>query len=91
MHGRDISRSNLDSYKEIKNADIPFKIAMRNFILIIKQECIPVGCVPPASVAVLGGMSAHRVSVMWVCLPRGYTPSPCPLHAGIHTPWSTAC
>ena len=31
-----------------------------------KQECIPVGDVPPASVVILGGVSAH-----WMCLPLG--------------------
>ena len=30
-----------------------------------KQECIPVGCVPSAAVAISGGVSA------WGCLPRG--------------------
>ena len=37
-----------------------------------KQECIPVGCVPSAAVAVLGEGSAKG----GVC-PGGCTPSPC--------------
>ena len=32
----------------------------KNLFSNTKQECIPVGCVPPASVAISGGGSAHR-------------------------------
>ena len=35
----------------------------------LKQECIPVGCVPPAAVAVRGGL--HQAP------PRDQAPSPC--------------
>ena len=45
-----------------------------------EQECIPVGCVPPASVGVSEGGCLPK----GVCLPRGV--HPWPLHAGIHPP-----
>ena len=45
-----------------------------------KQECIPVGCVPPAAVAVLGGL--HQANPLppgeQAPLPRDQTPSPPP-------------
>ena len=45
------------------------------------QECIPVRCVPPASLAVSGrGVCLGR------CLPRRGVQDPRPLHAGIHPP-----
>ena len=66
-----------------------------------EQECIPVGCVPPASVAVSVGEGVSA----WGCVidtPLGRHPSahcmlgythPYPLHAGIHIPlwieWQT--
>ena len=76
-------------------ADFLFSLTSLKTELILKQECIPVGCVPPASVAILrrrvsawGGCLPRGVSAWgglpgsawWGCLPRGvYTP---PLHAG---------
>ena len=39
--------------------------------LFTKQECIPVGCVPPASVAIWGGGLPRRGMSAW-----GYTPPP---------------
>ena len=38
----------------------------------MKQECIPVGCVPSAAVAVPGGVCLGGVCLIGgVCLPRG--------------------
>ena len=52
-----------------------------------EQECIPVGCVPPASVA------DTQVDTLWAATPPADTNPPLPpadtyaqLHAGIHTP-----
>ena len=46
-----------------------------------KQECIPVGCVPSAAVAVCGGgVSARESAKGRGCLPRGVYPN------GAHTP-----
>ena len=41
------------------------KYYMQRWLLIFKQECIPVGCVPSAAMAVLEGCLPGR------CLPRG--------------------
>ena len=55
-----------------------------------KQECIPVGCVPSAAVAVCWGVSARGVSThggvsaQGGCLPRGRV-YPC-MHWGRHNP-----
>ena len=44
-----------------------------------QQECIPVGCVPPASVAVsvVGGCLPRGVCLGGGCLPRGCLPRGC--------------
>ena len=44
---------------------------MGNQIYFTKQECIPVGCVPPASVAISGG---GEVVCLRGCLPRRRLP-----------------
>ena len=42
-----------------------------------KKECIPVGCVPSAAVAISGGFATGGVSAWAGCLPRGvYTSLP---------------
>ena len=60
-------------------------------LISLKQECIPVGCVPPTSVAVLeeggGRHPPDRPSPGQT--PPGQTP-PAPLHADIH-PMPVAC
>ena len=54
-----------------------------------KQECIPVGCVPPASVVVGGCL---LMTDGGVCPGEGVSAwevyTPCPLHAMIHPPWT---
>ena len=50
-----------------------------------KQECIPVGCVPPAAVAVSSGWGVSASGGVWPgglsgpvgCLPRGCLPRGC--------------
>ena len=47
--------------------------------ILTQEECIPVGCVPPAAVAVsvgvfpggMGGCMPGGGSAQWGCLPRG--------------------
>ena len=63
-------------------------------LISLKQECIPVGCVPPTSVAVVGEgvVDTPRQTLPWADTPWANTPlphcmliyTPCPLHAGIH-------
>ena len=67
-----------------KHVDVGKKMFYNSDVIgSIKQKCIPVGCVPPASVAVSGegglsargclpgGGSAHGVSALGGCLPWG--------------------
>ena len=59
--------------------------------MLIKQECIPVGCVASAAVAAGGGVLTGGVwggDGVVGCLPGGVCPGGgvCPVHAGIHIP-----
>ena len=54
-----------------------------------EQECIPVGCVPPAAVAVTGVVSTHPPwsrQPPWVWAWRPPQPPPSPLGVGLETP-----
>ena len=46
-------KSYLLSIATLKSAQMSYPAGMR---LFLKQECVPVGCVPPPAVAVLGGV-----------------------------------
>ena len=63
------------------------KTSKEKSICPLKQECIPVGCVPSAAVAVCWGMSA---SVHAGIHPPGCGPGPL-LGVDMDTPWVWAC
>ena len=44
------------------------------YINLIKQECIPVGCVPPAAVAITGGLHPPQSITPWSRHPQADTP-----------------
>ena len=46
------------------------KTQIKCCISISHQECIPLGCIPSAVVAISGGCLSRGVSA-WTCLPRG--------------------
>ena len=47
---------------------------VQNFNKSEQQECIPVGCIPPAAVAVLGGYSLHQAHPPGPGIPPGIPP-----------------
>ena len=47
---------------------------VQNFNKSEQQECIPVGCIPPAAVAVLGGYSLHQAHPQDQASPWEQTP-----------------
>ena len=60
-------------------------ISTRKLDLILKQECIPVGCVPPAAVTV-GGIGFHQVPPPPTSPPQDQAPPPRPYPPGTGPP-----
>ena len=74
-------RRNLTTYSSgIPYPDVTFYVIMNRYLLHcrigslmishLKQECIPVGCVPPAAVAIMGEGVGVCLSACWDTPPR---------------------